>query len=151
MRSRIISVVLVLGVLAATIAVAATEGGETRRFVEGLEPWESPDGMIDESKLPATMGVLDSTGAVVGYIKRSDEVLELYPLPVYGEDGRRIGQVGEYGYWPLGEAEPFIPDAYTVIEEYGPDGELTRCEIIRPVPPKPGENGRVGSTHETCM
>ena len=151
MRDRIITVVLALGLVAAAIAVAATDGGETRKFGKGLDPWESPDGMNDESKLPATMGVSDSTGAVVGYIKRSDEALEMYPLPVYGEDGRQIGQVGENGYWPLGEAEPFIPDAYTVIEEYGSGGELTRCEIIRPVQPIPGENGRVGSTHETCM
>ena len=101
--------------------------------------------MIDESKLPATMGVLDSTGAVVGYLKTGED--ELYPVPVYGSDG---SQIGENGYWVLGEPEPFIPDAYTVNEEYGPDGELTWCEIIRPVRPAPGEKGRVGSTHETC-
>ena len=141
-----IAVVVVFGVVAALIAVAATGGKETRKFVERLDPWESPDGMIDESKLPATMGVGDSTGAVVGYLKRSDEAFGLYPLPVYGADGRQIGQVGENGYWALGEAEPYIPDSYTGIQEWDADGNLIYHQIIYPEPPPGAPEGPTGNT-----
>ncbi len=104
------------------------------------------NGMVDESKLPPTMGVADSTGAVVGYVETRHYGTGLYPEPVLGPDGNLIGHIGENGYWALGEPEPYIKDAYTVIEEYGPDGELTRHEIIRPEPPAQGEEGPVGNT-----
>ena len=149
MRNRIIAVTLVLGMVAAAIGIAATNGAETRQFVERMDPWESPNGIINTSMLPATMGVGDSTGAVVGYTKTSED--DLYPQPVYGEDGSQIGHVGEYGYYALGESEPYIADAYTVIEEFDADGERIRHEIIRPIAPEPGHTGPVGHTHENLL
>ena len=70
----------------------------------------------------------------------------VYPHPVVDADGDLVGHIGENGYWPLGEEEPVIEDAYTVIKEWDADGNLIRNEIIRAIAPEPGEEGPTGST-----
>ena len=144
MRNKIaIAAIMVLGVLAAIAGVAATGGDETRKAMEALPPWEDANGMIDESKLPATMGVADSTGAVVGYMKTRGP--DIYPEPVFGSGGNLIGHLGEHGYSALGEPEPFIEGSYSVVEEFDENGELIWSEVILPIRPTPGEEyGPVG-------
>ena len=142
MRNKIaIAAIMVLGVLAAIAGVAATGGSETRKFVEDLSPSEDANGMIDESKLPPTMGVMDSTGAVVGYVKKMHYQSDTftYPLPVFGPDTNHIGHVGENGFWALGEPEPFSEGSYSVVEEFDENGELIWSEVILPIRPTPGE------------
>ena len=150
-RNKIgIVAILVLGVLVAIAVVGATGPEETRENLyaeQNRSPWVDENGVWDNSQAPATFNVLDRTGAVVGYVKTSEEGV-LYPQPVYGSDGGQIGHVGQYGYYALGESEPYIADAYTVIEEFDADGDRTRHEIMRPIAPEPGDTGPVGHTHE---
>ena len=100
--------------------------------MEALPPWEDANGMIDESKLPPTMGVMDSTGAVVGYVKKMHYQSDTftYPLPVFGPDTNHIGHVGENGFWALGEPEPFSEGSYTIIEEFDASGGLISSQTI---------------------
>ena len=78
-------------------------------------PWENEDGTIDMSKLPPTEEVIDRTGAVVGTVETKDNLAGVYPLPVTGPDGRLVGHIGINGFWALGEPEPVIEGAYTVL------------------------------------
>ena len=150
-RNKIgIAVIVVLGVFAAIAGVAATGGQESFDAVyteENRSAWVDENGIWDNSLLPSTFDVLDHTGAVVGQVETKHYGTELYPLPVIDSDGNLVGHVGENGFWRVGEEEPFIEGAFTVIKEWGPDGELTRHEIIRPEPPAQGEEGPTGSTH----
>ena len=150
-RSKIaIAAVLVLGVLAAIAGVAATGGQESFDAVyteENRPVWVDENGIWDNSLLPSTFDVLDHTGAVVGQVETTHYGTELYPLPVIDSDGNLVGHVGENGFWRVGEEEPFIEGAFTVIEEFDADGERTRHEIIQAIVPGPGEEGPTGSTH----
>ena len=136
-RSKIaIAAVFVLGVAAAIAGVAASDGEETREFQEALNarPWVDANGIVDVTKMPALQGVVDHTGAHVGFVEtrhtHGDEFV--YPYPVIDEDGNLVGHIGENGFWPLGTEEPFIADAYTVIEEYDANDKLVRREVIGP-------------------
>ena len=154
MKSRIITVVLVLGVLAAMAIVAATGPEETEADLyaeQNRSPWVDENGVWDNSLLPETFDVLDHHGEVVGVVETRHYGTDLYPLPVLDPNGAVVGHVGEYGYYALGESEPYIADAYTVIEEFDADGERIRHEIIRPIAPEPGHTGPVGHTHENLQ
>ncbi len=144
-----IAVVLVLGVAAVIAGVAASDGEETREFQEALNarPWVDANGMVDVTKMPPREGVVDHTGAHVGFVEtrhtHGDEFV--YPHPVVDADGDLVGHIGENGFWPLGEEEPVIEDAYTVIEEYDADGKLIHKEVIGPGSNE-GEEGPQGNT-----
>ncbi len=141
---------MVLGAFAAIAGVAATGGQETSDAVyadENRPVWVDENGVWDNSLLPSTFDVLDHAGAVVGQVETRHYGTELYPLPVIDSDDNLVGHVGENGFWRVGEEEPFIEGAFTVIEEFGADGERTRHEIIRAIEPEPGEEGPTGSTN----
>ena len=123
-RVTIAAAVLVVAVLVAAV-VAAWGGSDTFR-----PPWENEDGIWDMSQLPATENVLDHTGAVVGVVETRHYETDTYPLPVLGPNGELVGHIGENGFWALGEPEPFIEDAYTVVEEFGASGELISTRTI---------------------
>ena len=128
MRNKIMItgiVVVVVSVLVAGAVVIADTGDTPRR-----PPWEDENGIIDSSKLPATQEVVDRTGAVVGTVETKYYLTDRYPLPVTGPDGQLVGHFGQNGFWALGESEPVIEGAYTVIEEFDADGERTSVRII---------------------
>ena len=84
------------------------------------------------SKLPPTEEVIDRTGAVVGTVETKDNLAGVYPLPVTGPDGRLVGHIGINGFWALGEPEPVIEGAYTVLETVvdDPDGAYRVVEEL---------------------
>ena len=67
---------------------------------------ENEDGAVNMSELSDTEDVMDSAGAFVGVVRVSDELIGIYPLPVYGPDGGIVGYVGENGFWALGDKPP---------------------------------------------
>ena len=98
----IIMAIAVLVVLDITARVAPSEGGASPQ----QSSWENEDGTVGMSELPATENVVDSAGAVVGVLKTADDMVGIYPLPVYGRSGEVVGYVGENGFWALGETPP---------------------------------------------
>ena len=133
-RNKIgIAVIVVLGAFAAIAGVAATGGQESFDAVyteENRSAWVDENGIWDNSLLPSTFDVLDHTGAVVGQVETKHYGTELYPLPVIDSDGNLVGHVGENGFWRVGEEEPFIEGAFTVIEEFDDSGELISSRTI---------------------
>lgn len=117
----IVTATLAIAVCALVAGSIALGGGDDD-YVP-LQPWEGENGIIDESKLPPTEGVVDRTGASVGVTKLADELADIYPLPVYGPDGEIVGHLGENGYWALGEEEPIIEDSVTTV--MGADGPIS--------------------------
>ena len=112
--------------LVMVFAIMATTG----RASPPRPPWERADGTVDVSKLPATEDVIDHTGTFVGTAKTSDDLVGIYPLPVYGPDDEVIGHVGENGFWALGDPEPIDEDAYTIVEEFDASGNLVHTRTI---------------------
>ena len=140
MRNKIILTATLAIAVCVLVAGAIAIGGGDDDYVP-RSPWEGENGIIDESKIPPTEGVVDRTGTVVGVTKLADELAEIYPVPVYnGPDGELIGHIGENGYWALDEEEPIIEDSVTTVEEsdgsttwirqYNGRGELIRDEVI---------------------
>ena len=127
MRHRI-SVVAIAVIAVSTLVsgILLASGGD------GRQPWENEDGTVDISKLPATENAIDRTGALVGVVKTSNDLADVYPLPVYrpGPGGELVGYLGENGFWALGETEGIIQDSYTIVEEHSASGELIHARTI---------------------
>ena len=120
LRVKLPFVVALLALMLSVVAVAAARSSDT---APTRPPWVNENGIVDMSKYPATMDVLDRTGALVGtvetkYLRTSKRI------PVIGADGEIVGHFGPNGYWALGELEPVIEDKVTTIEEYAdPDSD----------------------------
>ena len=146
MRSKIaIAAVVILVVAALATGAVAAQGLDTR------PPWENEDGIWDMSKLPETEDVLDRSGAVIGTVatKYYFEDEETYPLPVLGPDGTLVGHLGESGFWALGDPEPVIRDAYTIIEAYDESGNLISKETIYETAPGAIADGEMSKDKDT--
>lgn len=122
MRNKILLSATLIVAVFAMVAGAIAAGGGDEDYVP-RQPWEGENGVIDESKLPPTEGVVDRTCASVGVTKLADKLAGIYPLPVYGTSGEVVGHIGENGYWALGEEEPIIEDSVTTV--MGSDGPIS--------------------------
>ncbi len=121
----VVLTLVVAGTLAGVAGVAGTPG-EVKRA------WVNSDGIVDVSKVPERYGVLDHTGAHVGFIETRHLYGEddVYPQPVIDADGNLIGHIGDNGFWALGGEEPVLEGAYSAVEEYGASGELIHKQVF---------------------
>ena len=129
MRNKI----MITGIVVVVVSGPGRRGGGDSRIPvtpHVAHRGRDENGIIDSSKLPATQEVVDRTGAVVGTVETKYYLTDRYPLPVTGPDGQLVGHFGQNGFWALGESEPVIEGAYTVIEEFDADGERTSVRII---------------------
>ena len=91
------------------------------------------DGIGDPSLYPDTIGVLDSTGKVVGTLETRllhdpDDPDE---IPVKNSSGEIVGHFGPNGYWALGEPKPESRFTVTVEEYDESDSEVpARIRVI---------------------
>ena len=126
-QATITAAVLIVAVLITGTVVIADSGDTPHR-----PQWENENGIVDVSKLPATMQVLDSTGAVVGtvstdYMKTGDRTGQLI---VTGPDGQTVGHIGHKGFWASGNPEPVTEGGYTVIEVHDDSDVQVSVETI---------------------
>lgn len=96
---------------------------------------------------PEYFDVSDSTGTTVGVVKTADAFADdiKFPLPVFSSTDRalQVGHYGEYGYWALGEPEPWCESCKLTKTEYKNDGSK------RIVTEQPGPNYTITRTTET--
>ena len=116
-----------IGFATLILILSALVTGAVMAAQEDDRPWVDENGIWDMSKVPATQGVVNSTGEQVGVIMTDDLFNDVDPLPVYSLEDHtlQIGFVGSKGYWANGESEPECDGCYTVIEHVDEDGNVS--------------------------
>ena len=108
----------------ATIAVIVTVPTGANDDTPGRLPWVGEDGIVDESLYPDTIGVVDSTGQVVGTVEtRLLDADDFEQVPVKDSNGVIVGYFGTKGYWAMGESEPDRTGTVTIKEYADPESD----------------------------